>query len=241
MAQMPVDAQDASVVSARLRVDRAAIRPDVSELPGHLAAAIGEVTQEGSRILDFGCGRSIHRRLVESLGGGYVGIDIRTGGTVVGDAHRLPFSDAVFDGAVSTAVLEHLRNPFEATAELSRVLKPGARFFGVVAFLEPFHDSSYCHLTHLGTRSVLESAGFEVERLWPGTSILHAFFDDIFMGWPLPFRKCFRLVGRVLEFIRAAGVGGRVSMARLVGRRGPDLDAIRFTVAGSIGFVAKKR
>ena len=127
-----------------------------------------------------------------------------------------------------------------AIAELQRVLKPGAAFFGVVAFLEPFHDNSYCHLTHLGTRSVLESAGFCVERLWPGTSLLQAFFDDLFGGWPVFLRPCLTLIGKSVDVVRAAGVTTRISVARLVGRRGPDPEAIRFAIAGSIGFIARK-
>jgi SAM-dependent methyltransferase len=212
----------------------------VTELPPHLIEAVQEVTRSDYLMLDFGCGRNVHKDLIEALEAGYVGIDIRAGAMVRGDAHRLPFSDAVFDGAISTAVLEHLQNPFIATAELYRVLKPGAYFFGVVAFLEPFHDSSYCHLSHLGTRSVLESSGFQVEHMWPGISILDAFFDDLFRGWPIFLLPAVTIAGRVLDFMRAGGVNARLLAARLVGRRGVDKSAIDFTIAGSIGFIARK-
>jgi SAM-dependent methyltransferase len=212
----------------------------VSGLPPHLIAAVQEVTRSDYLMLDFGSGRNVHKDLIEALEADYIGIDTREGAMVRGDAHRLPFIDAVFDGAVSTAVLEHLHNPFIATAELYRVLKPGAYFFGVVAFLEPFHDSSYCHLSHLGTRSVLESSGFQIEQMWPGISILEAFFDDLFRGWPIFLRPAFAVAGRALDFTRAGGVNARRLAARMVGRSGVDKSAIDFTIAGSIGFIARK-
>lgn len=212
----------------------------VTMLPKHLIEAVKEVTRPGYLILDHGCGSSVHKDLIEALGASYVGIDMRPGATVLGDVHKLPFADAVFDGIVSTAVLEHLYNPFTATAELYRVLRPGAFFFGVVAFLEPFHDNSYCHLSHLGTQSVLESAGFHIERIWPGTSILKAFFDDLFRGWPTFSRPLFTVVGRALELTRVMGINAYISAARLAGRRGPNKINISFTIAGSIGFIACK-
>jgi SAM-dependent methyltransferase len=48
---------------------------------------------------------------------------------VNGDAHALPFADASFDGLFCLQVLEHVRDPKQVVKEMSRVLKPGGRFF----------------------------------------------------------------------------------------------------------------
>jgi len=45
------------------------------------------------------------------------------------DAHALPFPDDSFDGLVSLQVLEHVREPTRVISEMSRILKPGGRFF----------------------------------------------------------------------------------------------------------------
>ena len=44
------------------------------------------------------------------------------------DVTRLPFDDETFDGVTCGFVLEHLTDPREGLAEISRVLRPGGRF-----------------------------------------------------------------------------------------------------------------
>jgi hypothetical protein len=58
---------------------------------------------------------------------------------VVGVAHRLPFKDDAFDGVISIAVLEHVKDPFCCAAEIARVLKPGGWLKCCVPFLQPLH------------------------------------------------------------------------------------------------------
>ncbi|MYA50132.1 MAG: class I SAM-dependent methyltransferase [Chloroflexi bacterium] len=41
------------------------------------------------------------------------------------DVHELPFADASFDAVFAHAVLQHVREPLRALAEMRRVLKPG--------------------------------------------------------------------------------------------------------------------
>jgi SAM-dependent methyltransferase len=52
---------------------------------------------------------------------------------VVGDAHRLPFSDDSLDGIAMLDVLHHLGDPCGFFEEVARVLKPGGR----VAMIDP--------------------------------------------------------------------------------------------------------
>ena len=61
------------------------------------------------------------------------------GTDLVADVHQLPFRSNSFDAVVSQAVFEHLAQPFDAAAELMRVLKPGGLMVCEVAFLQPLH------------------------------------------------------------------------------------------------------
>jgi SAM-dependent methyltransferase len=45
-----------------------------------------------------------------------------------GDAHELPFKEAVFDAVVSVNVMEHFASPLDILKEVQRVLKPGGLF-----------------------------------------------------------------------------------------------------------------
>lgn len=58
---------------------------------------------------------------------------------VVADGAELPFADQTFDGIISHAVMEHVRDPFGYSRELIRVLKPGGRCLCHSAFLQPLH------------------------------------------------------------------------------------------------------
>ncbi|MHB9074866.1 MAG: methyltransferase domain-containing protein [Desulfobaccales bacterium] len=119
-------------------------------------------------MLNLGCGEGIHREVCQHAGFEYVGVDIRDQEAhILGDAHALPFADNSFDFILAIATLEHLRNPFIAIREAHRVLKPGATLLGSVAFLEPFHDSSYFHHSYYGLNYLLQDAGFKIKALGP--------------------------------------------------------------------------
>jgi SAM-dependent methyltransferase len=127
-----------------------------------------KATQKGCLVLDLGCGEGVHREVCEHAGFEYVGVDIRhEKAHILGDAHALPFADDSFDFILSIATLEHLRNPFIAIREAHRVLKPGARLLGSVAFLEPFHDLSYFHHSHHAINYLLQDANFCIKAIGP--------------------------------------------------------------------------
>ncbi|WP_457797985.1 class I SAM-dependent methyltransferase [Methylocystis sp. S23] len=77
---------------------------------------------------------------------------------VIGVADKLPFRDGSFDGVVSIAVLEHVKDPFACAREIARVLKPGGWLKCCVPFLQPLHGypHHYFNMTHEGLRSLFE-------------------------------------------------------------------------------------
>ncbi len=84
---------------------------------------------------------------------------------VRGVAEALPFRDAVFDGVLCLNVLEHVKDPFQAARELARVMKPGARLYCVVPFLQPLHayPHHYYNMTAEGLRNLF-AGHLEIER-----------------------------------------------------------------------------
>jgi SAM-dependent methyltransferase len=75
---------------------------------------------------------------------------------VLGTNSELPFVDGAFDGVISIAVLEHVRNPLASAREITRVLKPGGRLLAVVPLLAPVHafPDHYFNMTAQGLASL---------------------------------------------------------------------------------------
>jgi SAM-dependent methyltransferase len=73
---------------------------------------------------------------------------------------QLPFKQNSFDAVISSAVLEHVRHPFQCASEIIRVLKPGGKLLCCVPFLQPLHGypHHYFNMTHQGLRSLFEDA-----------------------------------------------------------------------------------
>lgn len=111
---------------------------------------------------------------------------------VVGDAHHLPFRDAVFDRVFAFNVFEHLREPKPAAAEILRVLKPGGQVAIHTAFLQALHEPPfhYYNATEFGVREWF--TGFEIERC----DVSGNFGPGVMLGF---------LLGNVIEAARASG------------------------------------
>jgi ubiquinone/menaquinone biosynthesis C-methylase UbiE len=111
----------------------------------------------GHHILDVGCGTGADARMLAPLvapNGQVTGIDAsevmvaearaRSGDVTPqpvlqrGDARRLEFADAAFDGCFAIRVFQHLPDPRQALAEMIRVLRPGGR----LAIADPDHQTT---------------------------------------------------------------------------------------------------
>ncbi len=225
------------------------LRPDVdyARPPGGGAAffdLIGEV--RGRRVLDLGCGTGTYREPLERRGARWVGLDL--GGpaaSVLGDAGRLPFAGGSFDGVLCSAVLEHLPEPETMLREIHRVLAPGGRVFGYVAFLEPFHGMSYFHMTHMGLEYLLLKNGFRPARIFPSHVGAGYQLEAILFPRPVPvLQPAFRVLARGgLALALAAARAARAALFRARGRpvdgeRFRRLQALKFT--SGLNFVAER-
>jgi SAM-dependent methyltransferase len=85
---------------------------------------------------------------------------------VLGSAAALPFATGAFDGVLSVAVLEHVRDPRRCVSEIARVLKPGGWVFAAVPGLQPYHGypKHYFNTTRDGLAELFTD-GFAIEDI----------------------------------------------------------------------------
>jgi len=93
-----------------------------------------------------------------------IDMDAYPGVDVAADVQALPFRDNSVAAIECDAVLEHVRNPVLAVAEMVRVLKPGSYIHVAVPFNQPFHSypSDFQRWTIPGLEELLKSAKCEV-------------------------------------------------------------------------------
>ena len=187
-----------------------------------------------SPILDLGCGNGGNRHYLQSLGfQNILAVDWSSrGAEVLVDAHRLPFSSDSFQMVISTAVFEHLYNPFLAVSEVGRVLKPGGYFLAGASFWESWHGSSFFHLTPDGWNTLCEHTHLKLEDLWAGWGIIPAI---LIHGFPMP-------LGIFTEPIRDIGYGIQAfgeTLIRIVGGESV-VRRLQLRASGSFQIFARK-
>jgi SAM-dependent methyltransferase len=114
------------------------LRPGGDELTQRALACAG--FRAGERVLDLGCGVGVAVRQLHDHGCAAFGLDLAAQrlalarratpelAMVAGDARRLPFADASFDGMLAECSLSLIGYTASTLAECRRVLRPGARF-----------------------------------------------------------------------------------------------------------------
>jgi len=119
---------------------------------------------------DVGCGFGATRIPVENAGGKWIGVEPFEGGghTIKGDAMDMPFENESLDVVYMNAVLEHVPDPALAFKETARVLKKGGVFAGYVAFMECFHEISYCHLSFKALEYFAQVNGMRLVKISGG-------------------------------------------------------------------------
>lgn len=143
--------------------------------------------KSGSVFLDAGCGEGRLRRLLPN-GVQYIGIDRFEGKdcegyggwshkpTIIADLHEIPLKDASCDAAVLLHVLEHVRSPGTVLAEVTRVMKPGAKVFISVPFVHEVHHAPNDHFrfTRYALEDLLRSTGLTPLSIKPSGGYFRA-------------------------------------------------------------------
>lgn len=65
--------------------------------------------------------------------------DPTTNPDIVGDIHDIPLQDNSVDAVICYSVLEHIRDPNRAVAEIHRILRPGGKLLLYVPSIYPYH------------------------------------------------------------------------------------------------------
>ncbi len=120
------------------------------------------------RTLDIGAGGSSYGRFFPNRVS--VDIDPKRKPDIVADAHKLPFKDGEFQVVLCTEVLEHLREPRTAIAEMRRVLKQKGSLILTTRFVYPLHDTphDYWRFTVYGLRELFSD--WDIVELIPETT-----------------------------------------------------------------------
>lgn len=151
------------------------------------------------RVLDAGAGRGAWRTAILRTATTYESVDLAARGnhrpSWEADICEMPVVPAArYDSVVCHQVLEHVRRPWAALAEMQRVLMPGGCLILSVPHLSRRHElpHDYYRYTQEGVRVMLEELDFEILRLEPYGGLmtfLHhqtsLFFPGLIAGIPL--------------------------------------------------------
>ncbi|MDB4754060.1 class I SAM-dependent methyltransferase [Akkermansiaceae bacterium] len=106
----------------------------------------GEI-KDNPRIMVVGCGNQKDevKSFFDKKKATYVFTDIDHSSDcdVFCDGHHLPFRNDTFDLVLTTAVMEHVMEPWIVSQEIKRVTKTGGLIYSEVPFLQGVHEGAY--------------------------------------------------------------------------------------------------
>ncbi|MBX9782800.1 MAG: class I SAM-dependent methyltransferase [Chitinophagaceae bacterium] len=152
------------------------------------------------RLLDFGCGRKPYQTLFSVTD--YIGVDMEQTGhnhansvaDVFYDGKHIPFPNHYFDSVFCSEVLEHIFNPDEILAELSRVTKPKGHILITVPFCWNEHEMPYDYARYstFGITHLLQKHNFTILECRKSGN----FARVMFQLWALYFFELFNKLGK---------------------------------------------
>lgn len=176
------DGDQESTPKLRERLKRMIPSRSVNLARPRIYEKIGKSLSTNSRVLVIGCGQQrgqldllCRTAAVEFL---LTDIDHHADCDVYCDAHELPFAEESFDGVVTTAVIEHVIEPWVVAKEIARVVKEGGFVYSEAPFVLGVHEGAYDFTRFtLGGHRALFRRFREVEAgavAGPGTSFVWA-------------------------------------------------------------------
>jgi len=132
----------------------------------------------GGRCLDVGAGRSPFDELLRAKCENVVRVDVedRSGRVdLMADVQSMPqVADASYETILCTQVLEHVPRPWDAVAEMARVLRPDGHLILSVPHLSAIHEAphDYYRYTSSGLEALCCHAGLEVTEVVPAGGLL---------------------------------------------------------------------
>jgi ubiquinone/menaquinone biosynthesis C-methylase UbiE len=132
------------------------------DLYSDLIAVISSLP-DGSSILNIGSGGEVENVIVsaskrKNLRIVSVDIDINRGPDIVADVCTMPFESESWDVVILIEVLEHVKEPWKAIAEIFRVLRTDGKLVLTTPFIYPIHEveHDYYRYTKHGLRFLLK-------------------------------------------------------------------------------------
>lgn len=170
-------------------------------------------------VLDVGGRVQPYRPLITTGGMRYIAVDLRTTSLVdvIADAGRLPFTDGQYDLVICTQTIQYVANPFEAMAEIRRVLKPGGFMLLSVPAIYPadspsdgwrLYPAAIRHLTAEFSTTEIAAEGGSVVGLFRTLNVwLHWFMRPEWLRGLFAYTviPTFNLIGFLLD----AATGGK--------------------------------
>lgn len=109
------------------------------------SAALRRIVSAGGLVVDAGGGARFTKSLAR-YEDWFVDVDYRTldvspetGPDLIADLLAMPFDDGQVDAFICRSVLEHVRSPERAVAEMHRTLRPGGQLYLTVPSIYPYH------------------------------------------------------------------------------------------------------